>query len=210
MPVSRKLAKSADFRSVAAAKMGIDPQYVFYLPKSRKKPVLAIWTEGWSEDEVQRVRALKPEIKAMAATVGAKIYMTPIHPHEQEARELVRRKSRGPKYRARKGLASGRRKSGAASRKKTDEQIAAASPAKRKQWQLANKFNGSLRKRRHTALVKKNGGFEFCAECKQKGPMTVDHVTALSNGGNNDLSNMQLLCKPCHRTKTQFEGSRIL
>lgn len=101
MPVSRKHAKSADFRSVAAAKMGIDPKYVFFLPKSRKKPVLAIWTEGWSKDEIQRVLALKPEIKAMAASVGAKIYMTTIHPLEQEAHELARRKSRATKYRRR-------------------------------------------------------------------------------------------------------------
>jgi hypothetical protein len=44
---------------------------------------------------------MKPEVKKMAAAVGAKIYMTPIHPHEQEARETLRRKSRGPKYRQR-------------------------------------------------------------------------------------------------------------
>jgi hypothetical protein len=84
--------------------MGIDIQHVFFLPKSRSKPVLAIWTEGWTDAEVQRVRALKPEVKAMAAAVGAKIYMTPIHPHEQESREQVRRKSRGPKYRERQRL----------------------------------------------------------------------------------------------------------
>ena len=105
MPVSRKHAKDADLRSQAADKMQIDLKYVFFLPKSkatkRTKPVLAIWTDGWTAEEIQRVRALKPEVKAMAAESGAKIYMTPMNPQEKETHELARRKSRGPKYRAR-------------------------------------------------------------------------------------------------------------
>lgn len=104
MPVSRKHAQQADLRTQAAAKMEIDLQYVFFLPKSRSKPVLAIWTEGWSEAEVERIRLLKPEIKTLAATFGAKIYMSPVHPHEQEQRENARRKARGPKYRERQVL----------------------------------------------------------------------------------------------------------
>jgi hypothetical protein len=104
MPVSRKHAHGADLRTQAADKMQVDLQYVFFLPKTRSKPVLAIWTEGWSEAEVERIRAMKPEIKAMAAAAGAKIYMTPVHPHEQEEREKARRKSRGPKYRERQNL----------------------------------------------------------------------------------------------------------
>ncbi len=101
MPVSRRHAKTADLRTQAADKMQIDLKYVFFLPKSRSKPVLAIWTDGWTAEEIQRVRTLKPEVKAMAASVGAKIYMTPRHPHEHEARERIRRESRGPKYRHR-------------------------------------------------------------------------------------------------------------
>ncbi len=101
MPVSRKHARTADLRMQAADKMQIDLKYVFFLPKSRSKPVLAIWIEGWSGEEIQRVRAMKPEVKAMAAAVGAKIYMTPIHPHEQELREVARRKARGRKHRQR-------------------------------------------------------------------------------------------------------------
>ncbi len=101
MPVSRRHAKNADLRTQAADKMQVDVKYVFFLPKSRSKPVLAIWTDGWTVEEIQRVLDMKPEIKALAAAFGAKIYMTPIHPHEQEAREKIRRKSRGPKYRQR-------------------------------------------------------------------------------------------------------------
>ena len=101
MPVSRRHARTADLRTQAADKMQIDLKYVFFLPKSRSKPVLAIWTEGWSGEEIQRVKAMKRDIKAMAAAVGAKIYMTPIHPHEQELREIARRKARGRRHRQR-------------------------------------------------------------------------------------------------------------
>ncbi len=104
MPVSRKHAQQADLRTQAAAKMGIDLQFVFFMPKTRSKPVLAIWTEDWSEAEVERIRLLKPEIKALAAEFGAKIYMSPVHPHEQEQRENARRKARGPKHRERQKI----------------------------------------------------------------------------------------------------------
>ena len=103
MPVSRKHAQTADLRTQAADKMQIDLKYVFLLPKNGRirKPVLAIWTEGWTDEEILRVRSLKPEVKALAASFGAKIYMTPIHPRQQEAHEIIRRRSRGPKYRKR-------------------------------------------------------------------------------------------------------------
>jgi 5-methylcytosine-specific restriction endonuclease McrA len=215
MPVSRRLAQNADLRAEAADKMQIDVKYVFFLPKSRSRPVLAIWTEGWTEEEIQRVRAMKSEIKAMAAAVGAKIYMTPIHPSAQEERERQRRKSRGPKYRQRRGVKTmlGQpKKSGASKRRKTPEELAAATPEKRLYWSKVSQFNGGMRKRRYTALVKAKG--EKCAECgdtpqrKASGhlPLTVDHIQSLSNGGDNDLSNMQLLCKPCHVMKSRFEG----
>jgi hypothetical protein len=108
MPVSRKHVKSADMRTQVADKLQIDVKYVFLLPKSRSKAVLAFWTEGWTEEEIQKVRAMKPEIKAMAASVGAKIYMSPNHPHEQDERESRRRKAAPLKYRQRKAAKDGR------------------------------------------------------------------------------------------------------
>jgi hypothetical protein len=104
MPVSKKHAQKADLRTQAAAKMQIDIECVFVLPalsKTRSKPVLAIWTEGWSEEEIKRVRALKPEVKAIATAAGAKLYLTSIHPHEQNAREARRERARAQNYRDR-------------------------------------------------------------------------------------------------------------
>ena len=35
--------------------------------------------------------------------------------------------------------------------------------------------------------------------------MQLDHIKALANGGNNDLSNIQVLCVACHGDKTKQE-----
>ncbi|WP_431608422.1 HNH endonuclease signature motif containing protein, partial [Enterobacter asburiae] len=46
-------------------------------------------------------------------------------------------------------------------------------------------------------------------ECLRNGRYTpaetVDHITAKANGGTDDLSNLESLCKPCHRAKTAVE-----
>jgi len=114
MPVSKQHRERADLRTEAAQLMGIDPQYVFLIPKYQKAPpsgktsVLAIWTEGWADEDIARVRNFKAEIKALAAKYGAKVYMTNLHPHEQEKREQERRQTRGSRYRERQS----RRKTG--------------------------------------------------------------------------------------------------
>jgi len=47
-----------------------------------------------------------------------------------------------------------------------------------------------------------------CNSCKKKitkSQMQLDHIIALANGGNNDLSNIQVLCIACHGDKTKQE-----
>jgi 5-methylcytosine-specific restriction endonuclease McrA len=213
MPVGRRHAQKADLRTQAADKMQIDVQYVFFLPTSRNKPVLAIWTEGWTEEEIQRVRALKSEMKALAATFGAKVYMTPIHPHENEEYEGRRRKARGPAYRLRQGVK--RRAAEDARIEGEDERIKdriasgvdIVDAHRQKNHRLRREFDGNMRKRRYKALANANG--EGCAECGMgafaNAPLEVDHIKCLSHGGNNDLSNLQLLCNLCHKKKSAME-----
>ncbi len=192
MPVSRTHAQTADLRTQAADKMQVDLKYVFFLPKSRSKPVLAIWTDGWTEEEIQRIRDMKPEVKKMAAAVGAKIYMTHIHPHEQEAREALRRKSRGGKYRERQGVKRSLAKVFDGPELRTPENIA----------ELRFKFKRS-KPRHYKYLVTTYGG--VCANCANKDGLTIDHIRSLSNGGTNDRSNLQFLCDPCNQAKSRVD-----
>jgi hypothetical protein len=48
-----------------------------------------------------------------------------------------------------------------------------------------------------------------CAICDKKvtlKTMQIDHILALANGGTNDLTNLQSLCKSCHLDKTKSEN----
>jgi 5-methylcytosine-specific restriction enzyme A len=44
-----------------------------------------------------------------------------------------------------------------------------------------------------------------CVMCKSVTKLQIDHIRPLANGGTNDLSNLQGLCKTCHREKSQDE-----
>lgn len=50
----------------------------------------------------------------------------------------------------------------------------------------------------------------LCQACLQSGAVTVgthvDHVRPKSQGGSDDMSNLQTLCAQCHKTKTQREA----
>jgi 5-methylcytosine-specific restriction protein A len=44
-----------------------------------------------------------------------------------------------------------------------------------------------------------------CASCKRAWSTEVDHVQPKAQGGTDDETNLQGLCKPCHSTKTARE-----
>jgi 5-methylcytosine-specific restriction endonuclease McrA len=44
-----------------------------------------------------------------------------------------------------------------------------------------------------------------CEYCLKGKKYDIDHVRPLSNGGTNELNNLQVLCKACHQDKTANE-----
>lgn len=59
-------------------------------------------------------------------------------------------------------------------------------------------------------LVIKRDGYQ-CQECKRQGMVTpgqdVDHIVNKANGGTDMLSNLQYLCRACHKDKTARESN---
>ena len=51
----------------------------------------------------------------------------------------------------------------------------------------------------------------LCQPCQTKGRVTpakeVDHIVPKSKGGTDDLDNLQSICVPCHRDKTDAEAA---
>ncbi|MEN8653760.1 HNH endonuclease signature motif containing protein [Streptomyces sp. 21So2-11] len=48
-------------------------------------------------------------------------------------------------------------------------------------------------------------GYGYCTKCGGTLPadaLEVDHIKALSNGGKDEIANIQLLCRHCHLSKT--------
>ena len=54
--------------------------------------------------------------------------------------------------------------------------------------------------------------FGLCQSCKRKGKVTafhaVDHIVPKAKGGTDDESNLECICKRCHKAKTAREDSK--
>lgn len=57
------------------------------------------------------------------------------------------------------------------------------------------------------AILQRDG--YACVKCgNEQGPFDVDHIVPLAEGGTDEPSNKQTLCKPCHDKKTRPEIRR--
>jgi 5-methylcytosine-specific restriction endonuclease McrA len=52
--------------------------------------------------------------------------------------------------------------------------------------------------------IGRRDGFH-CQRCASTFNLEIDHITPVSKGGNNDLSNLQLLCSNCNAAKRDKE-----
>lgn len=60
------------------------------------------------------------------------------------------------------------------------------------------------RNRRH-AFERAHGKCQACGLVLQPGDWECDHRIPIRDGGTNDIINLLILCKPCHRAKTAAE-----
>ena len=56
-------------------------------------------------------------------------------------------------------------------------------------------------RQRISQIVLERAGFQ-CENCGRDKHLTVDHILPKSAGGNGELGNLQILCRPCHKIKT--------
>jgi 5-methylcytosine-specific restriction protein A len=74
--------------------------------------------------------------------------------------------------------------------------------------QFFDELNGRVKftKNQKEKIIKNfNYQCNICKCCLKKQPFEIDHIRALSNGGTNEMKNLQPLCKACHLVKTSDE-----
>lgn len=68
-------------------------------------------------------------------------------------------------------------------------------------------YGGEWRKLREEVLDRDQG---LCQECRRQGRITpgtdVDHIVPKSQGGSDAMTNLQVLCRDCHKRKTSREN----
>ena len=51
-----------------------------------------------------------------------------------------------------------------------------------------------------------------CQECARQGRLTpaneVDHIVNIASGGTDSMANLEAICTPCHKIKTQNESKK--
>ena len=64
---------------------------------------------------------------------------------------------------------------------------------------------GTAWKKLRLHVIRRDQG--FCVACRKRGELVkgreVDHIVRKADGGTDDISNLQLLCKEHHRKKTR-------
>lgn len=71
-------------------------------------------------------------------------------------------------------------------------------------------YGGMGNKREIFKELCKRDGYR-CKMCKRSGAdekLTIDHIVQIRDGGSHDLTNLQLLCQPCHSIKDNPSHSK--
>lgn len=63
------------------------------------------------------------------------------------------------------------------------------------------------RNRQHR-FERAHGKCEMCGTYLMPGLWQCDHIVPVSRGGSNDITNLQVLCRPCHLAKTRQDRKK--
>ena len=85
----------------------------------------------------------------------------------------------------------------------TDERLRLAKNPYRKAYS-----SGEYARNRRHRFKKAYGRCEACGIELQPANWECDHLIPLRKGGTNELSNLRVLCKPCHKLKTAEDKKR--
>ena len=55
---------------------------------------------------------------------------------------------------------------------------------------------------RHEVFVRDNYKCVECGASKEDIPLEIDHIISIAQGGTDEMSNLQTLCKTCNLTKS--------
>jgi len=55
-------------------------------------------------------------------------------------------------------------------------------------------------------VLKRDRICKLCGAGPENGPLQVDHIVPKSKGGSNDVDNLQILCAPCNRGKSNLDA----
>ena len=64
----------------------------------------------------------------------------------------------------------------------------------------SNTMNSKTKQDKIRKLKKRFGN--ACMACKQPKKLTLDHIIPITEGGGNEMRNLQLLCYDCNQTKS--------
>ena len=69
------------------------------------------------------------------------------------------------------------------------------------------RITGNDHTKARNAVIERDG--PLCLHCLKKGHVSVglemDHINPLHKGGDNSITNLQMLCRDCHDAKTRTE-----
>ena len=83
--------------------------------------------------------------------------------------------------------------------------LASHEPKAQRNWGNA-RGGRPWRRNRDAALLRDRYTCQHCHQVFAPSMLEADHIINRAQGGSDELSNLQTLCKPCHKIKTQTES----